>query len=107
MLLKRWRIASGATEGIAAGASHVFNVSRLIDELLNTCGEIRRRWSRGESSSMCQIGYTEGNLGGNLPDTAQRRINPTYSKIGFGDFPSQRSRSNQKCLVGNKPAAAG
>lgn len=103
------RCAHGVPKGVdsAAGASRVFNVIRLIDELLDAFYEIRRRWSRGESASIRQIGDGKGNLRGNLPDTFQRGVNPTCSKIGFGDFASQGARGSEKCLVGNKPAAAG
>ena len=58
------------------------------------------------SPSMRQIGDGEGNLRGNLPDTIQRGINPTDGQIRFGDLSRQRARGSEKCLVGNKPAAA-
>jgi hypothetical protein len=87
--------------------SRVFNVMRLIDELLDAFGQIWRRWFGGKSASIRQIGDGEGDLGRNLPDTVQRGINPACGKVGFDDFAGQRAGGNEKCLVGNKPAAAG
>src|SRR6516225_4908523 len=92
---------------VGVRTSGVCKVIRLIDELLDAVSKIRRRWSRGQSTLMRQIGDGEGNLGRNLPDTVQRGVNPTCCEIRLGNFASKSARGSEKCLVGNEPAAAG